>query len=108
MLLPASSKGSGTVSAADPVSVDTSWFDRLPQFCDAYTVAQIFDITVDQARRWMGKDEKASLPRARRPDGKYVTSRAHVIALARRMYGEMGVEVNEQATELRVEPGCQP
>lgn len=78
-----------TPSAGNEVAVDVSWLDRLPQFCSAKTVAEVFDISARQAGRWMG-DETSALPRAKRPDNRWVTSRAHVIALANRMYGEMG------------------
>lgn len=70
-------------------AVDKAWLDELPIFCDTSIVAKIFGVSGATARRWM-RGEHQILPSARRPDGRLATAREHVVALARKMYGEMG------------------
>lgn len=70
-------------------AVDKAWLKELPQFCDTSVVSKVFGISPGAARSWMSGDDHI-LPSARRPDGRYVTAREHVVALAQRLYGEMG------------------
>lgn len=87
-----------SASSATPLELqgDRVWINSLPPFCTAQTVAEIFDVSITQVRRWMG-DENSVLPRAKRPDKKIVTSRAHVIALARDLYGQMDGNASGQS-----------
>lgn len=79
--------GSGKLVSIE--DIDRAWLDELPPFCDTGVVARCFGISNSQARRWM-KGGEAILPSARRPDGRWVTARGHVVKLAQKMYGEMG------------------